>query len=268
MASRIAPKVVNEAAKAAGITGGEALVAFTLGYSASQQTAAKAVLDGCTLTYFPIAARGEAVRLMLTLAGIKFTDERIEFPQWQGLKPKTPWGSLPYLTLADGTVLGQSQAINRFVARLTGFYPADPLQAAHVDAVIDGASDLVPAVMKVGVGLDQAAKEAARLEACKSGAVGALLSKIEGFVTSSGKDGHAVGDSLTLADIFLFAVGTAFVSGTFDGVPEDLFAAYPNIEGVRKTVAAHPDVIAYYAGRTDSGSQFHKKVVQSLNSTK
>ena len=51
MASRIAPKVVNEAAKAAGITGGEALVAFTLGYSASQQTAAKAVLDGCTLTY-------------------------------------------------------------------------------------------------------------------------------------------------------------------------------------------------------------------------
>ena len=70
---------------------------------------------------------------------------------------------------------GQSQAINRFVARLTGFYPADPLQAAHVDAVIDGASDLVPAVMKVGVGLDQAAKEAARLEACKSGRVSGLL---------------------------------------------------------------------------------------------
>lgn len=156
---------------------------------------------------------------MLTLAGIKFTDERIEFPQWQGLKPKTPWGSLPYLTLADGTVLGkprgmhavfffvelfwccrfaracclpaawsdlrgvlqhdallslslctgQSLAINRFVARLTGLYPADPLQAAHVDAIIDGASDLFPAVMKVGVGLDQAAKEAARSEACKSG---------------------------------------------------------------------------------------------------
>ena len=100
------------------------------------------------------------------------------------------------------------------------------------------------------------AMSSSRLIACVLGAVGALLSKIEGFVTSSGKDGHAVGDSLTLADIFLFAVGTAFVSGTFDGVPEDLFAAYPNIEGVRKTVAAHPDVIAYYAGRTDSGSQY------------
>lgn len=88
------------------------------------------------------------------------------------------------------------------------------------------------------------------------GGIGALLSKIEGFIVKSGKDGHAVGDSLTLADIFLFALGTAFVSGIFDGIPGDLFASYPNIEGVRKTVAAHPDVIAYYAGRTDSGSQY------------
>ena len=110
--------------------------------------------------------------------------------------------------------------------------------------------------MKVGVGLEQAEKAAARLEAAKSGPIAAALAKVDGFIGQHGVDGHAVGGELTVADLFLFSIGTAYVSGTFDGIPEDLFATYPNIEAVRRTVSTHPAVAAYYADRTDEGSQY------------
>ena len=43
-------------------------------------------------------------------------------------KPTTPWGSMPYLVLADGTVLGQSHALFRLIGKATGLYPDDALQ--------------------------------------------------------------------------------------------------------------------------------------------
>jgi len=39
------------------------------------------------------------------------------------VKATTPWGSMPVLTLADGTVLAQSASLLRFVGKQTGIYP-------------------------------------------------------------------------------------------------------------------------------------------------
>ena len=51
-----------------------------------------------TLTYFDIAAApGEKVRLALKLAGVPFTDNRIKFPDWGALKPKTKYGQMPFV---------------------------------------------------------------------------------------------------------------------------------------------------------------------------
>eukprot|EP00343_Euplotes_focardii_P006903 CAMPEP_0205818968 /NCGR_PEP_ID=MMETSP0206-20130828/1106_1 /ASSEMBLY_ACC=CAM_ASM_000279 /TAXON_ID=36767 /ORGANISM="Euplotes focardii, Strain TN1" /LENGTH=69 /DNA_ID=CAMNT_0053111915 /DNA_START=24 /DNA_END=229 /DNA_ORIENTATION=+ len=60
-------------------------------------------LENCKVTYFNLPGRAESLRLALSAAKISFTDERIEFKDWPALKPSTPWGSLPVLTLADGT---------------------------------------------------------------------------------------------------------------------------------------------------------------------
>ena len=48
---------------------------------------------------------------MLSMAGIEFTDTRIGFAEWRALKPTTRWNSLPFLTLADGKVLGQARSM-------------------------------------------------------------------------------------------------------------------------------------------------------------
>ena len=88
------------------------------------------ILNNCKLTYFAIPGRGESIRLALAIAGIAFTDERIPFPEWPKLKPNTPFGSLPLLTLSTGESFSQQRAILRAVGTETGLYPKDDLKKA------------------------------------------------------------------------------------------------------------------------------------------
>ena len=46
-----------------------------------------------------------------------WVDERIEFAEWPELKPTTPLGSLPFLTLPDGRVVSQTDAMMRWAGR-------------------------------------------------------------------------------------------------------------------------------------------------------
>lgn len=63
------------------------------------------------------------------------------------MKPTTPSGSLPVLTVDDETVYSLSDAILRYAGRLTGLYPYSPLDAMKVDEILGGAHDLLLAVM-------------------------------------------------------------------------------------------------------------------------
>ena len=61
---------------------------------------------------------GEIVRLLLTLGGEEFVDERIPGSKWGSVKPTTKYGQMPQLTAGDGTrVLTQSRAIAHYLAK-------------------------------------------------------------------------------------------------------------------------------------------------------
>ena len=107
-------------------------------------------LNGCKLTYFGLPGRGEAIRLALFLGDIDFNDDRIGFGDWKALKPNTPWGSLPVLTLADGTTqIAQTRAILRFVGKETKLYPIeDHVTAAKIDELLDAVEDMGPKIME------------------------------------------------------------------------------------------------------------------------
>lgn len=61
-----------------------------------------------SLSYFPVYGRAEISRMCLWKAGVEYEDCRIEFADWPALKPTTEFGSMPFLTLEDGTVISQS----------------------------------------------------------------------------------------------------------------------------------------------------------------
>ena len=65
--------------------------------------------------YFDGQAKGELGRILLSLGGIDFKDERISVTSgaWPLLKPSTPFGQLPLLYW-DGEELAQSMAIARW----------------------------------------------------------------------------------------------------------------------------------------------------------
>eukprot|EP00911_Craspedida_sp_UC1_P002625 UC1_evm7s1936 len=218
--------------------------------SQATKAAAKAVLDGCTLTYFGMTGRGEGPRLALVLAGVDFTDERIQGSEWPALKASTPWGSMPVLTLKDGTRIAQVRAILRYLGRVTGLHPTDDLLAARCDEIMDVAEDINIAVNNTGRGLGAEEKNAARLAAVTDdGNVAQLLQRLDSYIAAHGSNltGHSVGNSLTTADLAIVASLTPLTLGFFDGVPKDVLEKYSNIMAVRRAVAKEWAVRGWYA---------------------
>jgi len=204
----------------------------------STPTADAQKLQGSTLTYFPLAGRGEATRLALYLAGVDFVDRRITFPEWKEFKPLTPWGGLPTLELADGTMLGQGRALLRLAGKAAGLYPQDAIAAAMVDNLLDALDDVAGTISKV--------PKDERAESAKSGAITNAFSYIEAFMAKHGRDGFAVGDSLTIADLAVFVAMGSAVGTIFDNMTPSMLEPYPTVIAVRKQVANHPKVVEWF----------------------
>jgi glutathione S-transferase len=81
------------------------------------------------LTYFKIEGVAEAVRLALLLSKTPFEDNRISFSEWSALKPSTPNGQLPIMTIGDdaSVVKTQSKAMLRWIGmtKSSTLYPVD-----------------------------------------------------------------------------------------------------------------------------------------------
>jgi glutathione S-transferase len=100
-----------------------------------------------TLYYFDIHGLGARIRLACRVGGVALEDvrfaDRDEFHAMRAAG-KLPFGQVPLLRVAHGgaeTTIAQSAAILRYVCRLGGLYPDDPLQAAAVDAALDAEKD-------------------------------------------------------------------------------------------------------------------------------
>lgn len=212
----------------------------------------KSLLDGCKLTYCTIPGRGEATRLALTIGGFHWEDHRVAFDEWPTLKAHTPWGSLPLLTLKDGTEVAQQRAILRLVGKEAGLYPTardHVVQAALIDSLMDACEDIWQKCNAVGQGLPPDEKKLARAEAvAPCGVVYQLLQKVEAFCQQHGKDGYAVGIDMSVADLYVYGACGGLVSGLYGGVPTDAIdkPEFKHIMAIRKSVRKHPAVQKYY----------------------
>ena len=196
-----------------------------------------------TLTYFDFdASRGLECRLALTAAGLAFTDDRVQRGQWPGLKPTVPYGALPVLTL-DGRRLAQCSAILGYVGRNHGLHPADPWAAAEHDAVMMSVEDL-RYKMPGGKHLSDEEKKAAR-EDFAAGFLRQWASTLSDRIAGP----FLEGDTLNVADIKVYVILRAYLSGGYDHVPASHFDAFPKLLALYAAVDAHPVVRAYFASR-------------------
>ena len=197
------------------------------------------------LTYFDMhGGRGEPARLAMHIGGIAFEDRRFAFPEFAEVRKTTPFGQVPTLHV-DGVQVTQSDAITRYVGKLTGLYPLDPYQALLCDEVLDVLED---ANVKLGTtfGLTGDALKETRT-ALVEGPLPMVLSWLQAQLQAHG--GAFFADSrLTIADLKVFVFVRGLASGKLDHVPTDLVEKVaPHVSAHVQRIAHIPAVVQYYA---------------------
>ena len=90
--------------------------------------------------------------MALWRAGVEFNDNRVTGDDWVALKGsgKLPYGQVPALELADGTVLAQGGTIVNYIGDV---YP-DKLK--HADPLVNAKADIVRKAAALGVNINAA----------------------------------------------------------------------------------------------------------------
>jgi len=191
--------------------------------------------------------RAECVRVALHVGGVPFEDIR----DWAEGKKYATFGSLPVM-MVDGKVLSQTQAMATYVGKLTGLYPEDSWLAAKHDEIINGCTDVtntVAATMRIK---DEAEKIRARASLIlPDGRLTLQLSGLEKLIVENGRNGVAIGDSLTVADLAIWRLAGWLSDGILDGLPRGYVTnpenayRFPAIAKVFATVDNHESVVQW-----------------------
>ena len=151
-------------------------------------------------------------------------------------------GSLPVLTLSDGTRITQSDAIARWAAKKAGNAPADPDDALLSDELSNTAFDMLN---KCPQDADEEVKKEKRQEFAAGFLTQACNLVCERLAI---KDGPLLlGTELCLGDLNLLMVSQMILDGHFDHVPASFLDAFPAILEHAKAVKETEIVKAYAA---------------------
>lgn len=202
-------------------------------------------MDQLKITYFDVdGGRAEPARLALRIGGVAFEDHRFAFGEFAEVRKTTPLSQVPTL-LVNGVQVTQSNAITRYVGRLTGLYPEDAFQALLCDEIMDGVED---ASIKLGAtfGLSGDALKEARTELVK-GAFTKYLRWLQVQLENHGGEYFAA-NRLTVADLKVFVFVRGLNSGHLDHVPTDLVETVaPKLSAHLQRIAAVPAIAQFYS---------------------
>jgi len=200
------------------------------------------------LLYFDMAGRAEMIRLALHVGGIDFEDERVPRDQWPVVKPTTPRGQVPTLTLDDGTVLTESGALLRYagVIGCPRLYPEDPLAAARVDEVGDVINGMAGALEAAVHQPPEVTVTQVTALLAPGGAVATSLAWLNECAAAAGS-GHLVGDALSIDDCAMKAVTRWLTVDMAGGAFADALAPYPALAKTVAATSAVPAIAAYEA---------------------
>lgn len=216
------------------------------------------------LTYFNIQGVAERIRLAYVLAGLPFEDDRINFSQWGELKPTTPYGQLPTLTINDGEPIAQSLAMSMLAAEYCEtLYPNDAASRLKVNEVLGLAGDLdkswtpclymgmMPQKFGYPEGSNRTKEGKERTKKLRENfAAGDLRKFLEYYTKLLNKTGaFFCGDKPTLADCHILPQLRAFTAGHIDYVPTDCLNDFPVVVAWIARMLEHPLIKKYYANR-------------------
>lgn len=200
-------------------------------------------MDNPRLIYFDApVSRGEECRLALHLAGVDFEDVRIKPGEWQTLKPQTPYGGVPILELPGHPPIAQSNAILVLIGRRHGLHPADDVEAARHEGMMQYVEELRAAGAPT-IRMPEPEKKAAR-EAMAANYIPGWAANVEKQI---GDGPFFAGARLHVVDLKLYMAVRWFKSGTVDYIPKTVFDPFEKLVRLHDAVRDHEGVKAWYA---------------------
>jgi len=190
------------------------------------------------LTYFDIPGKAEPIRLLLSLAKVKFEDHRIARTKWPALKLKMPWGQLPVLYV-DGKEIAQSVTILRFIARKHNLAGVDEWEAARCDEIGDALTELAQERGKYLHCSDPDKKQELK-EAFHNVHMPKYLGKLESLQKENGGC-FLVGKSRTWIDVVL----AWRLKALGEEVDQSVISQYPHLVAVKEAVFAISEIKDY-----------------------
>ena len=200
------------------------------------------------ITYFDIdGGRAEPIRIALHAAGVAFEDVRWSFPEFGEKRQSARFHAVPFMEI-DGEVITQSNAISRYVGKMSGLYPEDAKQALYCDEVLGALEDLNHYVVQT-FSLQGEELKAAR-EALMEGRLKVFLTGLDELLKRGGGQ-YFVGKQLSMADLKMATQLKMLRSGNLDHVPAD-FAdkLVPDLAAMQERIANEDIVKAYYVSRS------------------
>ena len=153
-----------------------------------------------TFHYFQLYAKGEPIRMALWKAGVEFNDNRVTGDDWKALKAsgKLPYGSMPALELADGTMIAQQLTIMNYLAEVhKSLRSDDPLKNAKAYML----TQHLFADIFFNIGPKTFSKEDNRVDVLKGAADKYFPTLFKGVSQTLAGQKFLTGDNVTIYDI-------------------------------------------------------------------
>jgi len=213
-----------------------------------------------SLLYFDFEGRASPIRNMCAIGNVPYDDQIVKAEDWPKIKPTLTYGQLPVVRVGDLTI-NQSTDIIRYVSKLAGLYPKDPLEALQVDALITNMitifNDTVFKVFTSNLDKEVAIKMSREFLDKKTGRVGTFLDKLD-LQIGVGKSGYLFDFGLTGADLQLFQCICLMSMGIIVGHSKTYIRDnFQNLEAFRYKVASIKEISARFK---DESHPMHKSI--------
>lgn len=239
------------------------LLTFTESIASSSTSTCNSIMSPqIKLTYFDIEGAAEPIRLALVLAGADFEDDRVGFADWPALKPTTPFGQVPLMTVDNGPVRTQSGAMLRWVGSTLSetLYPAN--KVFDIEEAIGVFEDLEkawmpsfymamkPANFGRAEGFEKTEEGQKTVAAMRTDFVAnklpLYLTHLTSLLEKNDNKWLASTDAPTIADCKVVAFLRNFTRGHIDSVPADCLEKHPKIVEYIKRFCALEQVKGRY----------------------
>ena len=201
------------------------------------------------LIYFTGRALAESPQMMMRYAWVEYRYEMAwdyYGKPWSEAKMEVAFGQLPVLVVNDTVHIWQSGAIVRYLAKLTGTMPEDPLLEARVDAVFEQTQEIfAPLNPTVNIKIGE---EHLKFKEMFLISFPGILKNFARQLEHSDEGPYFFGSIPYYCDFSAyhhFSLATILQQDILNAYPSvlDFMAAVENLSGVKEYLASRPGII-------------------------